>query len=306
MLNRALKIKQDLPIKNNSAGFRLGFEIWEILTMLTVVLTIASSIMWFNNLTPMNVRNDFLRVEKEKHFIFSKYYTFESTLNKKLNLLPNQSLSASCYTEILQTQLNSEPFDTSYETIKSGLKYVQTTTENINSSKSSNLEDKNFSKLLKSYQNYLQGILNRLENQYIFERQILAIKKQAVKVCTAKQADIMGELNLLEKRLEDLQEFNFDQFYSWKDNLSAFISYAQDIYTRGGESAEILKTSDYIDNLSQRYGRIFQIQYNFSKHQKVITNQSTDLENSLKQLEAWQKDFTVNKENYEGKIVYIF
>lgn len=306
MLNQVLRIKQNLPIKNNSAGFRFGFELWEILTMFTVVLTIASSIMWFNNLTPMNVQNDFLQVEKEKHFIFSKYYTFESTLNKKLNILPNQKLSTSCYTEILQTQLNSEPFDTSYDTIKSSLKYVQATTKNINYSKSSNLDEQVFSKLLNSYQNYLQGILNRLENQYIFERQILAIKKQTVKVCIAKQADTIGELNLLKKRLEDLQEFNFDQFYSWKDNLSAFISSIQYIYASGGENAEILKTSDYIDNLSQRYGNIFQIQYNFSKYQKAITTENADLENSLKQLEAWQKDFTVDKENYKGKIVYIF
>ena len=94
----------------------VGFELWEILTMLTIVLSLASAIMWYSNFQPKQAETQIAMIEKQKHVIYNNYNENQVNLSKNLT---KSDLGKDCKTDISNQVLDTTDLDQELAKIQS-------------------------------------------------------------------------------------------------------------------------------------------------------------------------------------------
>ena len=303
-INFALKLPPFLAIKSpvettrQNKDWILGFEVWQIFIVLTIILTAASSVMWFTNLQPESVKQEYLLMDKSKSEMFNEVEQVKWQMQQTNFAKPfsNQSTLA-CYSDvILEKADNSE---TASQVLAS-----QQRIDRLSSNLKSNIGVLQASQILEFTKLGLDYSIESkidLERGEIYIKNLQEIQQESVKLC---QSSLSNQESIFNK-LDGLGKNSIST--SLDNGLSTDV-------------ANYLESSKKISNLVSENGLIQDVnKQEFINHlSKIITTRPTikQLLNSstkkyeefmakLKDLENWQRIYVSDKNSKTFSTVWV-
>ena len=303
-MNFALKLPPFLAIKSpvettrQNKDWILGLEVWQIFIVLTIILTAASSVMWFTNLQPESVKQEYLLMDKSKSEMFNEVEQVKWQMQQTNFAKPfsNQSTLA-CYSDvILEKADNSE---TASQVLAS-----QQRIDRVSSNLKSNIGVLQASQILEFTKLGLDYSIESkidLERGEIYIKNLQEIQQESVKLC---QSSLSNQESIFNK-LDGLGKNSIST--SLDNGLSTDV-------------ANYLESSKKISNLVSENGLIQDVnKQEFINHlSKIITTRPTikQLLNSstkkyeefmakLKDLENWQRIYVSDKNSKTFSTVWV-
>ena len=303
-MNFALKLPPFLAIKSpvettrQNKDWILGLEVWQIFIVLTIILTAASSVMWFTNLQPESVKQEYLLMDKSKSEMFNEVEQVKWQMQQTNFAKPfsNQSTLA-CYSDvILEKADNSE---TASQVLAS-----QQRIDRLSSNLKSNIGVLQASQILEFTKLGLDYSIESkidLERGEIYIKNLQEIQQESVKLC---QSSLSNQESIFNK-LDGLGKNSIST--SLDNGLSTDV-------------ANYLESSKKISNLVSENGLIQDVnKQEFINHlSKIITTRPTikQLLNSstkkyeefmakLKDLENWQRIYVSDKNSKTFSTVWV-
>jgi hypothetical protein len=266
-----------------SMRMNVKFETWEILTVFTIILTIASSLVWVSAFYPKNVENNFLWLERNKHKTYNIFLKIQ-----KLSLKPllNKDIkSDECYKQIIEINLETEDFQDKQNEIKN----LQTEIAEIEKNKrEQNLFgsfENNFNELLDNLDKYSEKTYKYQTETFNISQRLLTLKQSLSKVCSNFEENYPREKTVLQSLSQQiLGNQNF------QNNLNNLLN---EFETNKYSQEEIVaKISQFM---------ILQ-ETSFLQFEKLKPDQDSFI-SKIETFETWQKNNMPN--DTEKKIVFL-
>jgi hypothetical protein len=174
----------DIPYFNqdNEKKLTLGLEIWQIFIVLTLILTTASSLMWFTNLQPQSFKQEYLIVDKTKSEIYNQIQATKTAMeNVDRSNKINKTITTPCYSDTSIDQSSNKDLQTqiiSYE------KNIDQILINLNS-KISGLKNSEIISFAQEGLNYVVESKTDLEKTDIYTGYLQKVQQESIKLCQA-------------------------------------------------------------------------------------------------------------------------
>jgi|GEM_PF-6222873 hypothetical protein len=160
----------------------LGLEVWQIFIVLTLILTTASSLMWFTNLQPQSFKQEYLIVDKTKSEIYNQIQAAKASMeNLDRSNKINKQVATPCYVDSSIDQSSNKDLQTqiiSYE------KNVDQSLINLNS-KISGLKNSQIISFAQAGLNYVVESKTDLEKTDIYTAYLQKVQQESIKLCKA-------------------------------------------------------------------------------------------------------------------------
>lgn len=162
----------DFKVKNkNLTGFHteLGFELWELFIVLSVVFSIGAGILWWTSVMPRSREEDFIVLEQHKHVLYSKLLIIRNPTANKSNT-DNSILLETSKPQVAQDLLEQSSIlklDNAYQDVISKTHFDNNTSEFLKK------DITTFDDLLKQFENWEKKYI--IENPNIQENPVYLI-----------------------------------------------------------------------------------------------------------------------------------
>ena len=285
----------------------VGMEIWQILTGITIVLSIASSLMWFSNIQPRSTLLEFVWLDQAKTKMYSQ---FDKLRNDNLNLIQNQivkgTINQKCYQDVQSIELNLDP----YNQINSSSLEAQQTLEEIKTLAPDKLNsmryDSDFDNFITSYDTYRSDVSKFYDNQIRFYKSTLDVQKQASLVCSSNSENLDKNLELLKNKIDVIKKSNSPRYTSWIESVDKFYTNSKSFfsniksYNDDTNKLEQLKTS-----LKSSFLQIYGIKFGIKSESEVFQKSEKNFVESVNRLETWQQNKSKSSSVLQSRYVVI-
>jgi hypothetical protein len=253
-----------------------SLELWQIFTVLTVIFSLSSSVLWFNQIAPNNNQNELSLIDQSKSYLYNQYLS--DALDLKKVSLANPKISEDCKYQNTKNQ-NTEIL----HTLESSKKELEKKEDQIMKEL---VIYKNKSGIEEIYGKYIQNqsmIINGLNNHIELEKMYDNLAKDEQIVCLdnlneqSKMA-IINDINAISKLNVNSKIL---------ENNVAVVEKLKGVQN-GNEYLEILKEVK-IDDFDYR-----------------ISQTNEDIVQKIKEIEVWQKKQSSKNNLEKAKFVYIF
>ncbi|MEM1312072.1 MAG: hypothetical protein AAGF07_01250 [Patescibacteria group bacterium] len=274
----------------------IGFELWEVFTMLTVVLSLASSIMWYSNLQPRRIATELAVIESQKHILYNKYLVIKHTIENPIDI--DVDLNRNCKSSEPSKQFNTLKWDEelgkltthsqSIDLLKADLYTIQI---------SSSVREKYLNNLMTSFKEYLDEAQDVLQNRYQLELNLVKSRSILSKACSL---DYKPDLSIMYELGEVVRQLDNSQYSSLKF-LNKDVSEFYDLYSLNKKN-DVESTN----KMQKIYNQVFEIDYGLSDVDGEILDKSENLLFNFKSVESYEKSLLKMNSNLENKVVYIY
>lgn len=294
----------DLSKKNDFAKF----EIWEVLTFLTVVFTFSSIMVWFSSFYPQHNQQEFLFIDQQKNLIYNDF----TEVSLKIQNQPNLLISKNYQNLDLEKENLPDRFfiKNDLKSLENNLNLLQEKQDQARQIQLKTQSQINFLKgsdyfinTLEKYQDYLLAEQQKQLNLKSASRQILDLRKAFLLLISRQDSEFQQGKENLEKIHSDS---NFEKYFA-----------ENKIWQKVEKTVEELKLledkqqSKALDSFQQQATENLLHFLAFSQNdlmnlKKIDKNiSSQDLINSLRKLENWQKEFSESNNILKNKAVFI-
>jgi hypothetical protein len=300
----------DLEKKSDFAKF----EVWEMLTFLTLVFTMGSIIVWFSSFYPQYNQQEFLFIDKQKSKISNSITKIDLKLQNQPALLQAKNITAT--QEIIDAKLDSElkTFFVEKDTVKwqenlDKIKQEQDLLKQIEIDTRSHLSFLSGSDYLIKTVDAYQDYLSIKEQEYRFNKEV---SSQILELRYAFSLIISDNSKDLEKGLTSLKKaYKEPKFNSYFKNTEIFDKTKQtlDIFKKSPANnfEEIKNLPQNKQILEENFAYFIAITENDVQPAFNLNEVKTrqELFKNLKILEDWQKEFLESHPSLEEKTVWI-
>jgi hypothetical protein len=272
----------------------VGFELWEILTMLTVVLSLASGIMWYSNFQPKHAARELAIIEKQKHIIFNQFIATQLNLETKYATLKT---SKDCLKQDTENQLNTLDLDEELGKLKTFAQSSSSLKEEPNSLTKFDPTQNSLPELLGSYDIYLNVVQGLRQDQYEFKKNLYESREIFKTICKlgyAKDQDQIAELEIISNNLQRQQSYN-------QVALQAIVKDFLQNYSNVSDQSQAV-----IPNLKDLYDKLFELNYDQKPISKTISDKSEQFVEVLKKVENQEREIIQKNPDLKYKVVYVY
>jgi hypothetical protein len=266
---------------------KLGLELWQLFTVLTVIFSLASSFMWLGLVNPRNIADQVNQVDRAKALVYNQY---QQDLEELKTIEISQAVFDQESCTVKQEADNSENFK-KIESIRnqSRTKIVDELEKN-NKKPTVFQSDTNVSKTYKSY----LGVLDEIYSEEL-----------KLKNFQIKKADLLNKIllicqdeNSLITKSDIIDSINEIQTTAPNNLVSEkLITLKNIIASLDSESSG--KMVDYLSEVNS-------IQANTSSIISSLKTKESDFEANTKKIELWERQVKEQNPNIAIKTIYIY
>lgn len=298
-------IQRDLSLLRTQQP-RLGLELWQIFLGLTLILSIASGLMWFNSLAPHNKKLDFLFIDSTKSSLFTSTSSLDLLFEEYKDTSPLEAtLSGVCYSNIAELNINPAALiEPTQKSLDIRLE-VETFKRDI-PARTSLLADgiENLYHYLEASDSYSLSVYNYYQTKIDLHRARLEIQKQVSIMCQSDFGLLPSESTNLKKVVSTISNSQSSDYITdwlnvvkrWNTNSEKINSY--DAYIQLETAIKDELTSDFVDIFQKDLKPIT------DSLVKSIDESQEHMRSSLEQLETWQQKLQKNDAMYKDIAVY--
>jgi len=285
----------------------LHVHLWQIFTAMTLILTVASSLIYFNSIVPQNKNAEFIAITKSKTTFYNQQEYiktfFEDHYSK--NLIGYQ-LSASCYTDINEVDPENEAIETNLQELNEQQRYIDAL-KNDYSQKGIQGE---YNALLDSYadsvQSYLTEVVLIFEKQNVYREKTLAIQKEASGICSSEIEGIQDRIDTFQRLNNDFPLESLETMDDWIDKNKAWReSTNQLVETINSDNYSPELIAGQLEEFREGFVEIFAVAFDYDTYQQRIESLYIEALNALRKVEEFEKAYIQNNRQVEGNTVFV-
>jgi hypothetical protein len=301
MSNKNKKPSKKLNLEKHTDYVK--FEIWEVLTFLTAVLTLASGLFWFSNFHPKMIEDEFVNLDKQKNTIYTQYLFAERIAKKNVKLLETDKESVKRIKEgkDLSEKLLTINNQTDYQNKMNNLAVADSSIQASLGDFGQNWIIGNNIERIQPTISSLEGFLEQAkiiqEKEFAASNRVVRIREAVVNIESKEFENIESEISIIQQNIADLREYQltenevfFEQSEFFADSLIRFY-----------QSEEALKFETIFNSY---FEYIFSVDSD-SLVKDPETNINQEFLNRLAEFETWQKEFIKNNPALEERVIFI-
>lgn len=293
-----LAIKSPVETTRPNKDWILGLEVWQIFIVLTIILTAASSVMWFTNLQPESVKQEYLLMDKSKSEMFNEVEQVKWQMQQTNFAKPfsNQSTSA-CYSDgILEKSDNSE--------IASQVLASQQRIDRVSSNLKSNVGVLQASQILEFTKLGLDYSIESkidLERGEIYIKNLQEIQQESVKLCQSSLSDQESIFSKLDGLGKNSISISLDNGLS--SDVANYLESSKKIFNLVSENGLIqdVNKQEFISRLS----KIITTRPTIKQLLNSSTKKYEEFMTKLKDLENWERRYVSDKNSKTFTTVWV-
>lgn len=287
-----------------SSSRRLDIEIWQILILITTVLSIASSLMWFSNLQPRSLEEEFVFLDRSKNTLYNLKQKFDADQAQRPQL-PRLVLNQKCYTDVQNYKLPEDFYKSSIYSLTDLQKKVATIRIDSEAKLDKYKINSGYQDLTESLDRYALEYKMYLEKEKLFVDKTMAIQIKASQLCSGPVDQVESKLDEIDKELEDLT--NADPVYNtWADGVRTWRNDTLDLVRllqSGNFSLEQLQQS--LLKFRDGYVQIFTIKFDQDKAMEKVRQMQKEIQTRFQEVEKWQTQLVASNKKLRSKMVII-
>lgn len=283
--------------KSWNSSFSLGLEVWQIFIVLTIILTISSALMWFTNLQPETLKQEYLLIDKTKSEIFNKAERIKYSMS---TIVFPENLKASneiCYKDIAVETFNKQNYLEQLISEEKELSSINTSVLNqVNTLSNSGLAE-----VMKYSLDYSVESKLDIEKAHLYFNQINKINEESIQLCNStldKVPSINSNLDILLKN-DIINEYNPDVV-----SLSLNMLTASKSISESALISQKVSTEDK-ESFIKNFTAVLTSRPDSNKFLSKSKEKYEDLMLKIDNLESWQKKFTNEKRSSVYKTVWV-
>jgi hypothetical protein len=286
---------------------KFGVEIWQLLTCLTIVLSVASSLMWFSNLQPYNSLVEFTWMDQAKSNMYNLYQKISKDhAETKNRILPSSVLTQSCYKDVMGVELDTSGEEKMSDTLLNVQQQIESIRQEYPSKISHFRSYSDFIGLLDMLEDYKKQVNSHHQLQTNFAKATLDLQKSTSQVCTSKLSEFQNSLNKFNKSLDEGKKLDLADYADWLNQSEEWgkitPALVESVQQKGLNSDE---TKNLITKFRTGFINIFGVRYDSAKIDEAVENKENGFLDQLQKMEDWQNQ-TSSKESYlQGKYVQL-
>lgn len=286
---------------------QFSVELWQILTGITIVLTLASFLIYFSDLRPKTTETSYVNLGQLKTSLFNhqnQLHNWYEENYKEGNAAI--TLKESCYNDIAAVETNEEfyagiekdlvDYDQKFSVLTSDYK----TNETSDLFKQSEINSYMVS--VERYQTFLKSYFQR---QKIFYGEILTLKKSASKVCKSKASESDKNLQELKTTIDNFPSETLLDYTTLNDDSNSFYSVSEELFKKI-KTKSFNRESDLsvVDQFKDKLIAVFKASFNFDAENIQMTELLGQSDKEVIKLEAWEKEF-IDKNDHLSKFLVL-
>lgn len=289
-------------------------ELWKILTLVTVIMSVTSLWFWFNDFEPKLKDQTFLWIDRVKTKLFSQYQVISDYNFVRSNFLTTKiTLTGPCYQQIQKVKLNFSQSDLFFEQISRFEKEftylrVQAQSSNYNSEL---IEVSELKEVFNQFDQYL-GLARARATDYIQGlNQGLLFKQLASEFCLTKDMEVQNKiLSVLESVWQILKK-NPSLNQSWLKNSRKWLDICKKLLDSNWQTTEDLQALEsLLGEFADSFRQLFESDAEFRNwdRQTLLTKSTNPEENflrSVQKLQNWQQEYLNKRPNLKSQVVII-
>jgi hypothetical protein len=275
------------PYRNQKLA--LKFEAWQLFTFLSVILTVASGFLWFANIYPYQLEQEFAWLDQQKNTAYAQTLKGQQLARRSVDLRVQSDPQKVCQKK--PEPLTKKTYNQQMQALSQVRQDLQQTQQRYQRNLFSLQKTANFTSLNKEAQKYVQNVKDYKHSRLLINEKIHTVATQLHTWCT--QAEVKA--SLVQKLKQNLQELSQNSLVT----NSAQKSFSQ-------TQAALNKCSDCQPEEKQKL-----LQKKWPKQgQEMVVEKEFELEESqfkreLVAFERWQKQYLENHGSLEKRVVFI-
>lgn len=286
MLQKTINFQSARSLKEN-ISLKLGLELWQLLTVLAVIFSLASTAMWLGLINPRNIIDQVNQVDRAKAFVYNQYQKDMTELNA---IEISQSIFDPTTCSVNQDDDNVENFKKITDITGFAKVNINNELEKINKNPSIFQNSTNISKTYTSYIGILDDInqsTDKLKNFQIkksdlLNKTLLLCQNDKSSIDKKEIIDSIGEMEILDSNIAVNE-----QLVLLKNKIIG---------------SEIGNSSELVDNLSE----INAIQLTIKNILISTKTNVGEFEKNIKKVESWERGVKEQNVNMSFKSIYIY
>ena len=277
-----------VPIITQEKTFSLGLEVWQILTVLTLILTLASSLMWFTNLQPENLKQEYLKIDKAKSELYNK--AKKTQFNLAELVVPSQDDVRSlndCYSDVAITSFDGKQVSDQIVYTTQEINQIDVNIkDNVNSISGSGINT-----LSKGVLDYSVESKTDIEKIELYIKNYQEIQKASIALCQSTLSNLDTKESLLETLSKNQIMGMLDN--GLEANIQTLVKMSKSISQTVASVGEASKEEK--ENFILAMGKVMSVK--LSKD-SLLTSSGKKFEQvmaTISDLEKWQTKFLENK-----------
>ncbi len=295
-VNTSSGLNVKAPAKWGS-NLSLGLEIWQILIVLTIILTSASGLMWFTNLQPENLKQEYLLIDKTKSEIFNKAEKIKFEIAEVVFPESAKVSTKICYEDVNTNNFNSKSYVDKVFADEQDLNEINNNLlGRINILSNSGVND-----VIKQSLDYSVESKLNLQNADIYFQQVQKINKESIELCKStldKLPQLVSSLEMNAKNTAVL-DINSNLNTSILNMLQKSDIIADSVAKTGDVKPEdkMAFLKDFTEVITSKVTKDRLLASSSKKYEDLILK--------IDALEKWQKSFLVDKNTNIYKTVWV-
>ncbi len=268
-------------------------EWWQVLTIVTITLSLGSFLLALNQIRPEVYRNEMLIIDQAKASIYLLDSENEEVNYESFNFFAEPEKKDLCEQEY-NVKLKSEALEKRVAPIRERESRLEEVALEVEESVSSLRDESHLDRLI--------SVANTtfVEDRLFFEKKYLLSSKQLniySNLSALCRSDMSAEesLSQIDTSLEELSDFDGlkrDKLTELKQTVQEWQQLKPD------ELSLVMKESTELDNFINTL-------YTLDVFDEAYTTAKNDLQDEFTNLERWQRDFTAEKPELKDKLVLI-
>jgi len=272
--------------------------------MLTVVLSLASSFLWFTSFQPKNLESQFIAVERAKHVYYSQYLVNQEFQEAKLPVPMSKNSDSYCGKSLSGFGLEGVYSGEVVGKLQESQKLIQNQSDEIENLSSAVVNDSGILKVSQNLNTYTSNLIDKWQQNQNFYNDVSKLQKKLLGVCLANSQELEQKNNDLKIQVESAKDYDFPAFYAWKVSLKEIILLNEDIISLNKNENKEVKNRKLIE-YKKALENIFTIKFDPEIFVNKIEREELNFKNSIKDLEIWEKSNLQSNFDLKNKIVFI-
>jgi hypothetical protein len=280
-----------------NVNFSLGLEIWQIFIVLTIILTSASGLMWFTNLQPETLKQEYLLIDKTKSEIFNRAEKIKYEMANVVFPETTKSSSKTCYEDVLTESFVAQDYLDKIIAEEKALNEINSQfVNNVNI-----LSTSGAGEIIKYSLDYSVESKLDIEKTALYYQQVQKINQESIQLCKAtidKVPNLASNLDSLSKN-EIVGSVNAGLVKNTLSMLQTSTSIAESALKTGN-----VQSSDK-ELFLKHFTEVITSKPDNTKFLASSKKKYEDLMLKIDNLESWQKNFISDKNTNSYKTVWV-
>jgi hypothetical protein len=273
------------------------FEIWEILTFLTAVFTLASMMVWFSGFYPKHSKDEFLFLDKQKSLVYNEFLQAKNLFNVNLAYLEFES-EMTKISELKKSLFAIKNFDEYKENVGQANFYtVQKETILVNLQKEAKFlpQSKILIDATDEYGKYLLNQKNEQEKKYSASQKIINLREAFLALILDGDEKTEENFKIIKRIYDNIRLYNLITNPDFNTKIKEFLaSYEQNLEKEASLNSQ--EVEDFFIYLLGLKTSDLRVKKDFKETSFIA---------KIKEFEDWQKEFLSTNQNLRENVVWV-